>query len=120
MIHVWKPVDTTGADGEEIKAKLSGKVEVEIPRYVQRLKYLKDAKFKINAEGGVDGSVDNLDLMIKAIELAEKHIKTVDLTVVETNEKITEFEVMADSPFCDDALTEIGFLILNGPELGKR
>ncbi len=120
MIYDWKPEPIDGEDGEKIEPKLAGTVQVEIPKYVQRLKYLREAKFKVNSEGQVDNSVNNLDLMIKAVELAEKHIKTVDLTVKDTGEKITSAELMGESAYCDEALVEIGFMVLNGPPLGKR
>lgn len=120
MKHVWKPEPVTGEDGKVADSKLEGTVEVEVPKYIQRLKYLKDANFKINSDGSVGNDVDNLDLTIRAIELAEKHIKKVDLTVVETGEKIKSVEEMQYSPYCEQPLTEIGFLVINGPQLGNR
>ena len=81
---------------------------------------LKEAKFKINPDGTVSDQVDNLEITIKAIELAEKHIKKVDLTVKETGDKIKTVDQMQFSPYCEECLTEIGFLVLNGPQLGKR
>lgn len=120
MKHVWKPEATDGADGKKVEPELDGSIEVDLPKYVQRLKYLKDANFKINQDGTVGNDVDNLDLTIRAVELAEKHIKKVELTVKETGQKIKSVEEMQYSPYCEGCLTEIGFLVLNGPQLGKH
>lgn len=120
MKHVWKPQPLTGADGKEIKPKIEGSVEIDLPKYVQRLKYLREANFRINQDGTVSETVDNLEVTIKAIELAEKHIKKVDLTVIETGDKIKSVDEMQYSPYCEECLTEIGFLVLNGPQLGKH
>ena len=120
MKYTWKPETIAGADGKGVEQKVEGTVEVDLPKYVQRLKYLKEAKFKINPDWTVSDQVDNLEITIKAIELAEKHIKKVDLTVKETGDKIKTVDQMQFSPYCEECLTEIGFLVLNGPQLGKR
>ena len=120
MKHVWKPEATVGADGKKIESSLEGIVEVDIPKYVQRLKYLKEANFKINSDGSVDQKTDSLGITIKAVELAEKHIKKVNLTVRGTDKKIKSVDEMQYSPECEMALTEIGFLVLNGPNSDPR
>ena len=121
MKHVWKPEPIVGADGKTIKPEIEGTVEIDIPKYMQRLKYMRDANFKVDEKGEV--ATDNtsaLDQTIFAVSLAEKHIKKVDLTVLKTGEKVKTPEAMQFSPYCESALVEIGFLVLNGPALGNR
>jgi len=128
MIYTWKPsipVDADGRpaldeNGEAIKPLLEGTVTIELPKYIERLKYMRDANFKISANGQLSGDVDHLEVAIKAVELAEKRIKEVNLTIVSTGVKVTTVDQMQYSSECSDALSEIGFLIINGPELGNR
>lgn len=119
MKHHWKPTAIQGADGNEIAPKVEGEVIVDLPKYVQRLRYLKEAKFKINSDGSVGQDVDNLEMSIKAVELAEKHIESVNLKVIESGEELTTVDDLQYSPYGADVLTEIGFLVLNGPSVGN-
>jgi hypothetical protein len=120
MKHVWKPEPIVGENGKEVEPLVEGEVEVDLPKYVQRLRYLKQAKIKLSDKGEVDAGGDPLEQAILAVELAEKHIKKVNLTVKETGKKVKSVDEMGYLPECEAALTEIGFLVLNGPPLGKR
>ncbi len=120
MKHIWKPTSTDGADGKKIDPKFEGFVEIDLPKYIQRLKYLKDANFKINEKGEVANSAGGLDTTIFAVELAEKHIKKVELKHVETGDEMKKVDDLQFHPEGGEILTEIGFLVLNGPALGNR
>jgi len=97
----------------EEDSPFEGQIVISIPKYTQRLKYMKEMNF-----GGKDSN--QTEIMERLVALAIKHIKKVDLSFIETGEKL---ESVDDLEYCKegaDALNSIANKILEGVSLGKK
>jgi len=109
MNYTWKSAEDSNVQGT---------IEIRLPKYTERLKYLRDCQFEINEAGEVEVSNGMLDSTIKMIEIAEKHVEKVDL-VNEMSQEIKSFEQMEYHPECELILQELGQIMLNGVQLGN-
>lgn len=114
----FKEIDIDGVISQ-VKAQIHGHVEIDVPKYTQRLKYIQECKFKLDEKGMIKVDMSGLDSIVKMIEFAKKHITNVDLTNSETGMKYTKFDDLEDDNSCDTILNDIGGVILSGVKLGK-
>ncbi|GAH17770.1 unnamed protein product, partial [marine sediment metagenome] len=68
---------------DEKKNPFTGSIIIEVPKYTQRLQYLKECNFKTNKAGEVDQSGGTYDSIIKMIDIAKKHMTKVEVMRVE-------------------------------------
>jgi hypothetical protein len=97
-----------------------GKVVFEVPKWTERMKYVKECKFTIDSEGNVEAGADQIDSLIKMVELATPHIKTVDLKTKEGSSVFKSFDDLQSDPICDAVLVEIASAVINGAAVGKN
>jgi len=93
----------------------SGAVTVDVPKYTDRLRLLKDVNFSIG-----DKELDKtsgVESMIRMIELAPNYIKEVDVIRLADGKKYTSFEELNDD--ADEVCVEITKLVFEGVKLGK-
>lgn len=109
MIHEYKPSEGL---------KVQGTVKVRLPKYTERLQYLRDCQFKINGDGDIEIDSGMIDSTIKMIQIAEKHVESVDLAL-ESGKEIKSFEEMEYFPECEPVLQELGNLMLSGVQVGN-
>lgn len=105
---------------KEEDSKFKGYLSLDIPNYVQRLKYIKECGFKAGKDGDsvVMGSMnDNIDALVKMIDLAKIHVKEIKLEKGDLVYK--KFDELLDDSECDGIINEIAGVILNGVKLGK-
>lgn len=126
MLYEWSPEDIEieiEKDGklvkETIKTEFEGKVSIEVPKYVQRMKYLKECNFKIGEGSQVQMGMESMDSIVKMIELAPKHVKNVSLSHMKSGDKFKKWEDLEEDYRCDQILNQIASVIVNGPQLGK-
>jgi len=119
MKYTWKPKPLETSDGKTIEPRVEGEVVVKLLKHLDRLKKMKDANYNLDENGNIKGGSNALDTTIMATELAEKHIESVNLKIIKTGEELKTVEELSYSPVAGDVLTDIGFLLINGPELGN-
>lgn len=98
--------------------EFEGEIVLTVPKYKERLKLLKQTNMKFNAKGEISSEVDQFDMAEKIAEIAEAHIKSIDLT--RDGEKfisIDELEYEADYGVL---ISEVGSAILSGITMGKN
>ena len=101
------------------KPYAKGVIEVEIPNYIARKTMFKQLGVKVTDEGKVTiTGGDHIDLLIKMAENAGKHVKSIDIEL-DGGAKITSFEQLLDSPYCDKIVEEISGIVLQGVSLGE-
>jgi hypothetical protein len=105
---------------KEKEAKYKGHFILDLPKYTQRMKYISQCGFKLKEDGEVDGSMDNLDAIVRMLELAIPHIKTVSVTRLEDQ---SEFKCVDDLEFDADAgglLQEVANAVISGVKISKN
>ena len=100
------------------KKPFTGEVKIELPKYTQRLKYIKECNFRINADGEIDEGIDQVDSLIKMIEVAGQHIKSVKVKH-ESGIEVKSYEEMEDFTEFDSLVSELASFVLNGGQVGK-
>jgi hypothetical protein len=109
MLHTVK-VDSNG---------FKGSYTIEVPKFTQRLRYIKECNFKLDASGNLSVSIEESDAIIKMIEIASQHVKELNIEHVESGKKFDSMEQMEYDSDCDGILNEIGAKMLSGVQLGK-
>ena len=94
-----------------------GEVVIEVVRYKDRLRYIKECNFKIDSTGNVEIGGDQIESFIKMIELAEKHVKKVDVKHGDIH--ATSFDEMQDYLEFDNLVSLVASAVLNGGSVGK-
>ena len=108
----------TQARGED--AKFSGFVELRLPRFEEKLKYLESLNITFDEDGTVDlkNKQSNVKTLINMLEIAADHYVTVDLKHIDGREYKDYDDLSVDSD-CQSILTEISSVVLNGPKMGN-
>lgn len=101
----------------EGKKDFEGKVVVTLPLFAQKLKYIKECNFKTNKKGEVEVGLEQLDSLIKMIEIAEKHIKSVEMKCGDIVAK--SWEDLNSNPEFEPIIPEIATLVINGGQMGN-
>lgn len=102
----------------ECKEPFKGEIKVEVLKFKQRLKYLKASGLAVNSEGEIDPNSDQLDASIKMIEMAEPHIKEVNVEH-ESGVKAGSYEELEDNPEFDSLISDIASFVFNAGQVGK-
>ena len=97
---------------------VSGKLELAIPTYRERLKMIKECNFKLDSEGQVTVGVDSIDSMVKMLEVCIPYFKKVD---VKHGEKIhaKSFEDLEQYSEFDGLLSDAASSVMNAGRLGN-
>lgn len=115
MKYEWKPQENHDFEGV---------IELNIPKYTQRLKYIKQCNFKAkkNEKGEleVDAGLDSLDSIVEMVEIAKQHVEKVNVRHKESQAVFKSWDELEENPVCDGLLSEIGSMVVNGPVLGKQ
>lgn len=102
------------------KAKgFEGSIKLEMPSYPQRLKYFKECNFDLGkTDNGYEAKMgsQNIDALIKMLDIAKKHVKSVDLIREDTS--YASFDEMLDDSSCDELCQEIAGVVINGIRVG--
>ena len=103
-----KPNDSHGFKGSAV---------IKIPKYKERLKLLKSVnlKFGENCEVILDG--DQIGMAIKFAEIAEAHVKSIDIS--RGNDKFKSLEDLEYDPEGGALVSELGGLVVSGIKMGK-
>ena len=107
---------------KEEGAIFSGSVTINVPSSPQRLAMIKGCQFDIKQNGNevqANASLNNIDALIKMLELAKPHIKKIDL-VKQGGAKYESFDDMLDDSDCDEICSEIASVVINGIKLPKK
>jgi len=90
-----------------------GSVKIQIPNYKQRLNYVKESGFEI---GETVSLKNNIDALLVLIDVAEKHIKEINLE--KGRESIKSWEELLDSDH-NDIIQQIALMMVLGGGLGE-
>ena len=101
------------------KKDWEGSIEIDFPKYTQRLKYIQECQFKLNSDGEINISLDSVDSIIKMIEISRKHVKSVDVLHKKTGSKFAKFEDLEDFQDCQELSNVVAGKILGGLQLGE-
>ena len=96
-----------------------GKIILNALKYAERMNLIKDVNFKVK-ENSVELNTDQIDSIVKIIEVAEKHVVSVDL--IRLSDQV-EFKCFDDLSYDKDGsllINELGNVILSGVKLGKQ
>lgn len=99
---------------------VSGYVEVKIPFYQERLRILKELDYQIGAEGKLEASSgDVFERMAKTVEVVQRFVSSVSLTVKEGGQQITSLDEVLSYDELQDLISPISLVIIRGLKLGK-
>lgn len=93
----------------------SGAITVDVPKYTDRLRLLKDVNFSAG-----DKELDKtsgVESMIRMIEIAPNYIKEIEVVRIFDGKKYTSFEELNED--ADEVCVEITKLVFEGVKLGK-
>ena len=96
-----------------------GEILISIPKYKERLGMIKGLNFQFNEKGEVQGGSEQFESAIKIVDIAEKHVKQLALTVIETGEKISTLDDLEYSQEGTELMNEVANFVLSGVQLGK-
>jgi hypothetical protein len=96
-----------------------GHVVFNIPKYTERLKYIKQCGFKTGDDGQIVVSLEDTDSLVAMVEIAEKHVVEVNLTHKATGKVFQSMEALQYDNVCDALLSELSGKVLSGFSLGK-
>lgn len=99
---------------------IHGTVDILVPKYTQRLKYIQDCKFKTDDAGNIKVDMSSLDSVIKMVEISKKHVLNMDLLNEKSGRLYKNFDDLEDDAECDGVINEIAGLVLSGVKLGKN
>ena len=105
MIILWSP-----------KNGFEGNVSIEIPSMRERLMLAKELAYDIKEEVN---ALDNIERMLKILDVCEKYIKTVDLLHVESKKEFKSWNEMQSDSLCDKIIEKISAYIISGGKLGE-
>lgn len=115
MLIEYVPLKARGED-----AKMEGKVELTPTSFDQRWEYVEQCGFKVNAEGEVEATTENLGSIRKMVSLSKPHYKSVALKDKESGMEYKSFEDLSMDPSCDEILIEIAGVVLRGQRPTKN
>lgn len=103
------------------ESPISGRVEVKIPTYPERLRLLSKLKFKVDKDTNtiVNESSEGLERMAISIEMLESFIVKVDCEIKESKEKLETFHDLCMFAECQDVLVKASTDLIQGISLGK-
>lgn len=107
---------------KEEPARLIGHVVLRKPTFDEKYEYLSASGLSLDDEGKpveIKDTKERIDFIRKVVAISRKHYISVDLTIVETGEKISSLEDLESCGECDDVLIEIGTQVFNGFRLGN-
>ena len=104
---------------EEFREKWIGKIVVNFPKYKQRLQYIKDCNFQTNEAGEITVGTDQIESIIKLVEIAGQHVEKVAIEHLETGLEVGSFEELEDYEDTQEIINVIGGKILAGVRLGE-
>jgi len=99
---------------EEKDNPFEGTVILKVPKYTERLQFMKTCNFGSKVEDGV-----NYDSMIEMIKIAKDHITKVELKRKEDGQEFTTVDDLEYDSEGSEILNELGTKILGGVKLGK-
>ena len=105
MIIVWKP-----------KEGFEGFVKVEIPSMRERLIFSKEIAYDTKEDVK---PLDNVDRMIKILDICEQKIKEVDLCHIASKVDFESWSEMQKDSLCDKIVEEIASFVVSGGKLGE-
>ena len=93
-----------------------GTIKWDVPSYAQRLNYSKQCNYEI-VDGQFVYSAQNIDGLLKALELAKDHVKEVNLKRKSDGREYKSYDdLLMDA---DEVCQELQGLVLSRPSLGK-
>lgn len=112
-------VELQSEEDKKELGELEGFVLLKFPKYTERLKLMKECKFKSDSEGNVEISSDNIDSAIKMIEVVAKYVVQVELKHPKSGAVAKSFSELEDHYSFESAITVIGSKILSGGKPGN-
>lgn len=96
-----------------------GFVTVRVPKYMDRLKLLKECNFSFGANGEVNAGSGQFESIEKMVSVVEKHVSAVEIVVKSTQEAIKSLDDLSYTAEGSELINELANLILGGFKLGK-
>jgi len=96
-----------------------GSAQLQVPKYTERLKIIKNCNFSLGTEGEAQVTTDQLDSVIALIEGTKGYIKDVKIKHVESGAMAESFEDLEYSPEFDGLLVELCSSVLNAGQVGN-
>jgi hypothetical protein len=103
----------------DVNDHFSGEVVIEVLKYRDRMRYGQDISFKFDEKGEVIVDNGTYESMGKMIEIAEKHIISVDLVHVKSGVSAKSFEDLEYDPIFDELLPQLATVVFNAGRVGK-
>ena len=100
---------------KEIDNPFKGSVIIQVPKYTERLGYIKECNF--NPDDGASSST--YESMIKMVGIAKKHITKVELLRISDEQIFSSVDDLEYDKEGSDVLNTIATLVLEGVKLGK-
>lgn len=105
---------------KEIKLEeIEGSIEIEIYKYKERLKLVKEMNITLDGNSEVKFASGQIDTLEKMNDLAVSRIKKVDLIIVESGKKIESIDELEYYSVCQLIMNEVIDIVFNGAALGK-
>lgn len=96
-----------------------GQIKLAMPKYRDRLQMIKDCNFKTGSSGEMLLGLDNLDSIIKMIEITCKAAKEVTVTCEKTDVTAKSFDEMELNPDFDAILQDVAGFYMNAGKVGN-
>lgn len=99
-----------------------GSVKISAPSFPQRMRYVADCNFEFNGEkGSISLNTKNAEAIAKMVEYAKSHVKEIDVTHIESEQRATNFDDLSYNNTFDSVLIEVSSVIMSGGgNLGER
>ncbi len=102
------------------KLVFEGEVVINLPKYSERLALLKSLNFKTSNDGKVEASSDQIDSMIKMIEIASKHVASVKVRRIDDGYEFNSIDELEYDKEGSELINEIANVIMSGVKMGKH
>lgn len=113
----------TNEDGTIKMGKLptpyQGKIVVRAPTQVERLQYSKDLSLSRSNDGEINEQDSRFDQSIKMVEIAKKHVVSVDLTKENGSVKVSSVEELEIDSDATVIFSSIATQVIKGVKLGN-
>lgn len=113
--YIWKPKPREDGDHP-----FEGHVLIQVPKYRERLCIIKELNFQVSEDGQAKVNPSQLDSAGKLIEVAEKHVKEIDLVRKDDQMEFKTFEDLEYDKDGSEVINEIANSILEGVRLEKN
>lgn len=113
----YEPQPLKTDKGTEVPNPFKGHILIQVPKYKERMKLIKELNMNLDAKGEIALSSDNFETASKMYDIADKYVKS--LSVKRGKEEFNSIEELEYDQEGSNLILEAANVVLSGIRMGK-